>query len=779
MPQSQPPSRDEPQGPERVVRAPNRLRLPEGVFDIAPDAILVVGADGNIRDANVRTQEMFGYARQELIGLPVEALIPQHLGAGHLAHRKAYSRDSRQRPMGAGLNLMALRKDGSELPVDIMLKPVTTEDGPVVLAFVRDISEQRRMAEERATSDALLRAIVDSVQEYAVFMLDPEGTVMSWNAGAERLMGYSTSEAIGKPYSSFFLQEEADRGKPAELLRLAAERTRVEQDAWCVRRDGNRFWAETVLQSVCDNTGSVIGFSRLIKDVSERKKVSDSVMLRLSGALLSTQDEHSLLGVIFATLQDLIPHDCATLGILEQANDTMRVRFLGIEKGELRRGDIVNSLAGTPAEEVYRTGMPALIPDLKSSSYRPGSLDHLIRLGMQSACCVPLSFDGIRFGSLAVASRSLNGFTANDASILMKVVGQVAAAVQNAQLLQQITDTRDKLSWEKRYLEEEINLQNNFEDIVGSSEGLRDVLRQVETVATTNATVLIEGETGTGKELLARAVHRLSQRKEHTFIKLNCAAISAGLIESELFGHEKGAFTGAIMRKIGKLELAHNGTLFLDEIGELPLELQPKLLRALQEREIERLGGNLTVSVNLRLIAATNRDLQTMVDQGKFRRDLYYRLKVFPLTAPPLRERSGDIPALVQHFVAVHSRKLGKRIESIPAEIMQAFQRFSWPGNVRELENFLERAVILTRGKELYVPLHELRAGWVRELAPGHEPATLADAEREHILHVLRETSGQIGGADGAASRLGLKRTTLNSKLKKLGVQRGDYISPL
>jgi transcriptional regulator with GAF, ATPase, and Fis domain len=296
-------------------------------------------------------------------------------------------------------------------------------------------------------------------------------------------------------------------------------------------------------------------------------------------------------------------------------------------------------------------------------------------------------------------------------------------------------------------------------------------------VAPTDATVLTQGETGTGKELLARAIHRLSPRSERTFIKLNCAAIPAGLLESELFGHEKGAFTGAISRKMGRLELAHEGTLFLDEVGELPLELQPKLLRALQEREIERLGGTRPIAVNVRLIAATNRDLGQMVAEKQFRADLFYRLKVFPVFSPPLREREADIPILVRHFVSTHSRRMGRNIETIPDETMKALIRWPWPGNIRELENLLERAVILTRGSVLYVPLAELEtAEQAKHQSPVSENPTLHVAEREHILRVLREVKGQIGGEDGAAERLGLKRTTLNSKMKKLGIERRDFM---
>jgi transcriptional regulator with GAF, ATPase, and Fis domain len=351
-------------------------------------------------------------------------------------------------------------------------------------------------------------------------------------------------------------------------------------------------------------------------------------------------------------------------------------------------------------------------------------------------------------------------------------------AVNNALAFKQIAELRDKLNQEREYLKEEISLEHNFDDIVGESAGLRNVLREIKTVAPTNATVLIQGETGTGKELLARAIHNLSPRAEHTFIKLNCAAIPAGLLESELFGHEKGAFTGAIARKIGRLELAHQGTLFLDEVGEMPLDLQPKLLRALQEREIERLGGTRPIQVDVRLIAATNRDLAKMVAEKEFRSDLFYRLKVFPVFAPPLRERAGDIPILVRHFVARHSRRMGKTIETIPAEAMEALVAWKWPGNIRELENFLERAVILSRGSTLYVPTAELEDVYGDEEEESAHDAnpTLQEAEREHILRALREAKGMIGGPTGAAAKLGLKRTTLNSKIKKLGIERSDYI---
>jgi transcriptional regulator with GAF, ATPase, and Fis domain len=416
-----------------------------------------------------------------------------------------------------------------------------------------------------------------------------------------------------------------------------------------------------------------------------------------------------------------------------------------------------------------------IVKHLADAPFDPETIRHLTSIGMRSGCWVPLIHRGDVIGTMTIASRLESSFAEREAEVLVQMADQVAMAVNNAVAFRQIQDLRDRLGQEKKYLEEEINLDQRFEDVVGESMGLRRVLREIETVAPTDATVLIQGETGTGKELLARAIHRLSPRSERTFIKINCAAIPAGLIESELFGHEKGAFTGAIARKIGRLELADQGTLFLDEVGELPLDLQPKLLRALQEREIERLGGNRPISVNVRLIAATNRDLAKMVAERQFRSDLYYRLKVFPVFSPPLRERAGDIPILVRHFVDAHSRRMGKRIETIPEETMAALTRWQWPGNIRELENFLERAVILTRGVVLFVPLAELE---IQEAQGGQdwENPTLQAAEREHILRVLREAQGQIGGPNGAAARLGLKRTTLNSKIKKLGIERSDYM---
>jgi transcriptional regulator with GAF, ATPase, and Fis domain len=381
-----------------------------------------------------------------------------------------------------------------------------------------------------------------------------------------------------------------------------------------------------------------------------------------------------------------------------------------------------------------------------------------------------------------VASREESAFTRKDLEVLSHLANQVAIAIDNMvavgefkRLSEKLGEENRRLVQEVRVLQEDLTTEHGFDEIIGRSVGLKRVLKHVETVASTDSTVLILGETGTGKELIARSIHQLSPRGKRSLVKLNCAAIPGGLLESELFGHERGAFTGAIAQKIGRLELAHQGTLFLDEIGDLPLELQPKILRALQEKEFERLGSTRTIPVNVRLIAATNRDLGNMVAEKQFRSDLYYRLKVFPITIPPLRERREDISLLIRHFVDRHARRLNRAITNIPSEVMQALTNWHWPGNIRELENFIERAVILSKGPELRAPLSELILPEAEPKAAQHSPI-LQSAEREHILRVLRETKGMIGGSDGAAARLGLKRTTLNSKLKKLGIGRRDYL---
>ncbi|HEX9199939.1 MAG TPA: sigma 54-interacting transcriptional regulator [Acidobacteriaceae bacterium] len=748
---------------------------PEDLFRLSPDAILIADGEGKIRGANPRASELFGYPPAELIGLPIDSLVPVRFRGRHPSHRENYAAHPRTRQMGAAMNLFALRKDGTEFPVDIMLKPTQTAFGPAVLSFVRDITEQRAAQEALRSNDQQLRSIIESVRDYAIYLLDRDGHVMTWSPGGERIKGYAAKDIVGKHFSRFFTQEDIDRDRPAELLRMAAVRGRIEEEGWRIRKDGSRFWCNSIITAIRDSSGEITGYAKVTRDFTDRKRAEEAIMLQLSNALLANMDVRKLLSAISASIGELIPHDSATLAFYDPATNELVAQFLDAGGTETQRGEVRLPLQTSPAGEAFSTREPVVLERMEDSPYAPETMRHLTALGMQSGCWVPLIHSGDVIGTMMVASRLEGTFTHREAELLTQMADQVAMAVNNALAFRQIQELRDRLGQEKKYLEEEINLERRFDDVVGESVGLRRVLREIETVAPTDATVLIQGETGTGKELLARAIHRLSPRNDRTFIKINCAAIPAGLIESELFGHEKGAFTGAIARKIGRLELAHEGTLFLDEVGELPLDLQPKLLRALQEKEIERLGGSRPIAVNVRLIAATNRDLAQMVVEKQFRSDLYYRLKVFPVFSPPLRERTSDIPILVRHFVSTHSRRMGKRIEVIPDETMAALTRWQWPGNIRELENFLERAVILTRGPVLYVPLAELEVEDSQD-SEGWENPTLQMAEREHILRVLREADGQIGGPTGAAARLGLKRTTLHSKLKKLGIERSDFI---
>ena len=494
------------------------------------------------------------------------------------------------------------------------------------------------------------------------------------------------------------------------------------------------------------------------------------LLLEVNNAVVSRLDLRDVFAATAASLRRVIPHVLASLYLYDSDNEVVSRHALDSPSGKgLLQEGFVGPIDSTPAGPAIRTGKPALFDedDLKRLNSEVGRL--LLAEGVKSGCCVPLKSHNRLLGTLNIASLHSGAFSQDDVDLLSQVANQIAIAVENALAYRQIEELKDKLNKEKLYLEDEIRTEYNFEEIIGESAALKRILKQVETVAPTDSTVLIQGETGTGKELIARAIHHLSKRRERTFVKMNCAAIPTGLLESELFGHERGAFTGAIAQKVGRFELAHGGTLFLDEVGDVPLELQSKLLRVLQEQEFERLGSNRTIRVDVRLVAATNRDLAQMVADKQFRSDLYYRFNVFPITAPSLRERPEDIPLLVRYFAQKYARLMNKQIETIPAGAMTALAKYHWPGNIRELENLIERSVILSQGPDLHVPLGELKAPTAAAL---NGAATLEAAEREHILRVLRETKWVIGGSSGAAAHLGMKRTTLQSKIRKLGISR-------
>jgi formate hydrogenlyase transcriptional activator len=741
------------------------------LFLASPDAIIVTAADGRISATNPAVERLFGYSAQELIGNLVEILLPEKLRGDHPQHRGHFVDSPSMRPMGTGLELYGRRKDGSEFPVDIMLSPVETSGTQSILAVVRDITQRKQAETALRRSEERFRLLVDGARDYAIFMLDPEGKVATWNIGAQRIKGYRAEEIVGQHFSKFYPQEMIERGKPEHELVAAAGEGRFEDEGWRIRKDGSRFWANVIITALRSDDGQLLGFSKVTRDFTDRKGAEESLVLELGKALLTNPDIRQMLAAIEASIQRLMPHDYATLA-LQDLNDTdqLLVRELPSARSAAAQ-EVMVSIDGSPDGWVFVHQEPLMMSQIAEKNAGLAALQ--MSAGVKSGCWVPLNTRGEIIGTLFVGSRQEVSFEPRHVEMLLQAGSQIAGIMKIDHGFRRMVQLSSKLKEEKRYLEEELRTEYNFEEIVGESRDLKTVLKQVETVATTDATVLILGETGTGKELIARSIHTISRRRDRTFVKLNCSAIPFGLLESELFGHEKGAFTGAISQRIGRLELAHMGTLFLDEIGDLPLELQPKLLRALQEKEIERLGGRRTIPVDVRLIAATNRDLVKMVKSGEFRSDLYYRLKVFPITLPPLRARTSDIPLLVNYFVNKHARRMNKPIHVIPEETMAALVAWPWPGNVRELENFLERAVILTPGSSLRAPLGELER--VEDDNQIADPS-FHNAEREHILRVLRESKGMIGGSGGAAERLGLKRTTLNSKLRKLGIERSDYV---
>src|SRR5579859_2780781 len=516
------------------------------------------------------------------------------------------------------------------------------------------------------------------------------------------------------------------------------------------------------------------------------------VLLEVNNVLVSSRELPELFRGIITSLEKVIHHDYTSLALLDSASGLLKIHALDFSsRPGLFNQEITVPLDTTPSGVCFTTGQPLLARGAEIDRFSNEIIRTLRAEGVQTICCVPLITQGRTFGTLNLASRREDAFPSQDVELLRQVATQIAIAVENALAFKQIDALKDKLAEEKLYLEEEIRSEFNFEEIVGDSSTLKRALAQVELVAPAGTAVLITGETGTGKELIARAIHNLSPRRERTFVKINCAAIPGGLLESELFGHERGAFTGALTQKIGRFELADRGTLFLDEIADLPLDLQPKLLRVLQEQEFERLGSNRTQRVDVRMVAATNADLAKLVAERTFRSDLYYRLNVFPIHIPSLRERREDVPLLVRYFVQKFSRRLNKAVAYIPADAMDALANYSWPGNIRELENFIERAVLLSPGKELRVPLSELKtnndvanqdessaaetgptSSFTSSASRTSSISTLEEAERQHILRALRQTEWRIAGPKGAAVLLGMKRTTLQARMRKLGIRR-------
>jgi formate hydrogenlyase transcriptional activator len=515
-----------------------------------------------------------------------------------------------------------------------------------------------------------------------------------------------------------------------------------------------------------------LAYFEAVRAQLESEQTKLNLILDLNNSVVSNLELGEVLRSVAPNIRKTMRLEGVAVILPDATQEHLRLYAVDLsDSKESLLPDVSGPLEETLAGQVFRSGKPWVGGDEKwnrSGTDRTGSLGD----GTVTVCMLPLIRCRNVLGVLCLVRAQRLGFTREDVEFLSQIAGQVAIAIDNAFAYQRITELSDKLTQEKLYLEDEIRSELNFEEIIGNSAVLRLVLRQVEAVAPTNSTVLIQGETGSGKELIARAVHNLSRRRAHPFVKLNCAAIPTGLLESELFGHEKGAFTGAIAQRMGRFELASQGTIFLDEVSEIPLELQPKLLRVLQEREFERLGNSRTLRTDARLIAATNRDLNAMVDEQGFRSDLFYRLNVFPIYVPPLRERKEDIPFLVRHFAQHFARNMSKEINTISTETMNSMVCYPWPGNIRELQNVIERAVILSKGPELQVPLAGLKTKAAETNGHANGASTLEEVERRHILSILEQTNWVFAGPNGAAARLGIKRPTLQFRMQKLGISR-------
>jgi formate hydrogenlyase transcriptional activator len=614
--------------------------------------------------------------------------------------------------------------------------------------------------------------------------LTPQPAEPEWRTEVEQLIVgdpdpivISTQDEIAYPHLARFFREQGSQSLCILSLNTAQRRLGI----LCFSSQCGDTYSETdvaflsligryVALAIDDQLSFAHSEAVRIQLEAERTKLN--LLLDLNNSVVSNLELRDVLRSVSPSIRKTMRLDGVALILPDASNSMLQLYALDFPDGNgILRPDSSRPIDGSLAGQVFRSGQPWVgdIEDVRGSGLEDSVLS---RANVETICMLPLIRCNSTLGVLCLVRLQKDAFTSSDIEFLSQIAGQVAIAIDNAFAYRRIKELTDTLRQEKLYLEDEIRSELNFEEIIGNSAVLRRVLGQVEAVAPTNSTVLIEGETGSGKELIARAVHNLSQRRQHPFVKINCAAIPTGLLESELFGHEKGAFTGAISQRIGRFELASQGTIFLDEISEIPLELQPKLLRVLQEREFERLGSSRTLRTGARLIAATNRDLSAMVDEQRFRSDLFYRLNVFPIHVPPLRERKEDIPFLVRHFAQHFARNMTKKIDTISAETMSTLVSYPWPGNIRELQNVIERAVILSRGPVLRVSLADLKAKGPDANSSTNGAMTLEDIERRHILSVLEQTNWVFAGPNGAAARLGMKRPTLQFRMQKLGIVR-------
>jgi formate hydrogenlyase transcriptional activator len=752
-------------------RAKEALRASEESFrlivDSIPGLVDTMTAEGELEFVSQQCLDFFGMPLDELKGWTTSDIVhPDDLSRVLATWRRSIEAE---RPYDSEYRIR--RADGVYRWFHVRALPWRDAKGRIVrwYALQTDIDDRKRVEEALRASEESLRLIVDTIP----------GLVSTMNAAGEpQLFNRQLLEYFGRTPEKLKGWATSDLVHPDDLLRVTADNTgpieagRPYDFEIRIRRfDGVYRWFQVRNHPVRDTENHVISWHTLLTDIDERKQAEDrlQLLLDITNQVVSNLQLRDLLRAISASVRRVM--QCDLVGVFLPDSEENRLQTFVLDfpesKGFIREDYC--SMEGSLGGFVFRTGKPWR--GNASDILQLGLKDEpAIPEGLKTGCFLPLVSRNRLLGLLGLGRREENAFSQADMGFLTQVASQIAIAVENALEYGQITEAKERLAEQKLYLEDEIRVEHNFEEIIGHSPRLKAVLESIRIVAPADSTVLIQGETGTGKEMVARAIHNRSPRKGQAFVKVNCAAIPLGLLESELFGHERGAFTGAIAQKVGRFELAHKGTLFLDEVGDIPLELQSKLLRVLQEQEFERLGSNRTQRVDVRVLAATNASLTQMVAEKKFRSDLYYRLNVFPVIVPPLRDRREDIPLLVRYFSNKHARRMGKQIESIPKEAMDALSHYAWPGNIRELQNLMERAVLLSMGSSLRVPLGEIVNG--SDHSAGSGGNALEQAEREQIVRALRESNWVVGGARGAAARLGLKRTSLAYKMQRLGISR-------
>ena len=672
--------------------------------------ILIADDDRCYREASIGASRLLGLPREQIIGRRLEEFAVPAIQSVLSERWQAFLKEGDQigsfqmpGPDGAEREVEYVAKRDL-LPIRHLLllrnKPTKSDETPVASTFQ------------------------DWAQDYALFLVNVDGGIVAWYAGAERIYGYRSEDVLGNDLSMLYPPDDRLEARLERKLKRAAAEGHVGGEGWHLKKDGSRFWGNAITMALRDEAGVLHGFARVVRDFNDRHK-HDEKLERRRPRVRSFAAESTIAGVVSGEFDRIL-----------EMNDRF-LELVGYTRDDLLAGRIIWA-------------------DLTPDNYS-GADEFAHEEALRFGACSPFEKELIR----------------KDGTRVPVLVATAVLKLSPFRWITIITDLRERDRRES--IDTHVaETKHEFREIIGNSQTLKRVLTQVELVAPTDATVLILGETGTGKELIARALHRLSPRRNGPFISVNCAAIPTGLLESELFGYERGAFTGALQQKIGRFELANSGTLFLDEVGDIPLELQPKLLRALQEKNFERLGSTRTTPINIRLVAATNRNLTQMVGDNLFRSDLYYRLKVFPLLLPPLRDRPEDIPILARHFTRKYAERMNRRIDRISSETVKAMTNWTWPGNIRELENFIEKSVILSQGHSLQAPLAELRDDSVVEASGS---AALEDVERDHILRIFRETGGVISQT---ANRLRLPRTTLNNLMARLGISRACllYTSP-